>query len=207
MKKSLVIALMGIACGTVQSFGQGTIILDNYNTGGPNVTLNGAGLTAGWTLGFYYVVGNATGSIAADPTGEEDPSVLGGGLVLATGTGSTAGFDTVFTGHTPGEALATTTFSVPGTSINGGDTITLEAVAYNGSSYTSSTLRGHSMAFTMPTTSNTSVTPSQIGAFMPGFVIPIPEPSTFALAALGAFALVCRHRRQRNCQAITPLSP
>jgi hypothetical protein len=44
-------------------------------------------LGAGWTAGVYYSLGDASGSIATDPTGYADPSTLGGGLTLATGSG------------------------------------------------------------------------------------------------------------------------
>src|SRR5258708_4739050 len=110
MKKSLMLGVFGLAAIVNSSMGQGLILLDNYNTGGPNVTYGstgipakwigrhfgsrGTGLQAGWTLGFYYVLGDVRSSIIPDPPGEGIPSVFGGGLILATGTGSTAAFFT-----------------------------------------------------------------------------------------------------------------
>lgn len=209
MKLSLIIGLLGITCGVTSSFGQGSVFLDNYNTDGPVVTYGsggipangvsgasgavGTGLQAGWTLGFYFVVGNAT--INSDPTGGADPTSLGGGLTLATGSGSTAAFFTSSFG-TPGEVLAGSGFAVPGTAIAGGDTITLMAVAYNGASYVSSTARAHSAAFTMVTSANNSASPNKIGSFMPGFAIVVPEPSITALAGLSGAAFVFLRRRK-----------
>lgn len=206
MKRSLVIAILGVACSAISSFGQGTILLDNYSTSGPNVTYGqsgipadgqsgapgivGSGLQAGWTFGFYYALGNTTGSISPDGSGYADPSTLGGGLALATGTGSTAAFFTSSFGHA-GEAQASSPYLVTGSV--GGDTITVMLVAYNGSSYTSSDIRGHSTAFTM-TTGTSSAT--KVGSFMPGFAVVVPEPSIFGLAGLGAFALLRWQRRK-----------
>lgn len=209
MKKSLIIALLGAACSVASSFGQGAIFLDNYFTFGPNVTYGqagipidgqsgatatvGTGLQAGWTFGFYYTLGNVTGSVASDPSGYADPSTLGGSLALATGTGSTAAFFT--SSGDAGEAVASSPFTVAGTAAGGGDTLTVIAVAYNGSSYTASNYRGHSTAFTM--TTGATASPTSIGTFMPGFsVVAVPEPSVFALAGLGAFVFL----RLRRCK-------
>jgi hypothetical protein len=213
MKKSWIIGLIGLACSATASFGQGTILLDNYNTGGPLVTYGGGGvpangvsgtpgtvgtgLLAGWTFGFYYALGNVTGSIGSEGGGNwADPSTLGGGLALATGFGSTAAFCTIASGNTPGAALANRTFSVPGTSVDGGNTITLEMVAYSGSSYDNSSYRAHSAPFTMTTSANTSVIPHPVGSFMPAFsIIAIPEPSVWVFAGAGGFALIRFRRR------------
>lgn len=209
MKRSLILALLGAACSVSSSFGQGYIFLDNYFTFGPDITYGagvpvngvsgtlatpGNGLQAGWTFGFYYALGNVTGSVAADPSGIWDPAQLGGGLALATGANSTAAFFTS-TGFA-GEATtgAGNYFQVPGTTVPGG-TLTVMAVAYSGSSYDNATYRGHSTAFTLVTGNSTS--PTVVGSAMPTFsVSQVPEPSIFALAGVGAFAFL-RLRRSK----------
>lgn len=202
MKKSLILGMLGLAVIATPSFGQGFIALDNYDsTAHPLVTYGdaltggaaGAGVHAGWTVGLYIVQGNATGSIAADPTHTADPSTLGGGLVLGTGAGSTAAMFTS-TFNTPGQFFTQNTFQA---SPAVGDTITLEIVVYNGASYLNSGGRGHSAAFTMTTAAGNAPTPNFVGDTMPTFsVFSVPEPSVFALASLGgAFLMLIRRKK------------
>jgi len=212
MKKSLILGLLGLAAAVAPCFGQGTVFLDNYFTGGPNINygeagvpangqsgaagVSGAGVNAaGWTMGLYYVVG--TQVVPADPNPKPigDPSVFGG-LTLGTGAGSTASiFAPPFS--TAGEGFSSGFFAVPGTAIGGGTTITLEIVAYNGADYASSTFRGHSAAFTMAVSSSSSPSPNPTGSAMPSFsVYAVPEPSVFALSGLGAAALMLIRRKK-----------
>jgi hypothetical protein len=211
MKKSFIIGLLGVVGCATASFGQGVISLDNYTTSGPIVTYGtgdipangangsqgvvGTGLQSGWTLGFFYVIGNVT--VGSDPSGGNfgDPSTYAAGFILATGPGSTAEFG-ASSFNTPGEAFAPVAFSVPGTATGGGDAVTVIAVAYAGSSYFQAPLRGHSAAFTMTTSANISVIPNRIGSSMPAFsIFVIPEPSIAVLSALGGLALVGYRRR------------
>jgi hypothetical protein len=212
MKKSIILGLLSLAAAGASAFGQGLIFLDNYNTGGPNV-LYGASVPqngvsgalgtlgnpinspTGWTMGFYWVAGNVLGSIAADPTGVADPSTLGGGLAVASGGGSSATIDGGTTFNTPGQALAGSSYTTAGVATGG--TITVMAVGYSGGSYASANYRGHSTAFTMTVSDPTSPSPNKIGAFMSGFsVLPVPEPSIFALSGLGAAALMLIRRKK-----------
>jgi len=137
-----------------------------------------------WTVGFYYALGDVTGNIANDPGGMSDPGTLGGGLILASGApGDTTSF---------WEAGLTGVFDPPGNDavINGytSGLITVELVAYNGNSYTSSAMRGHSAAFTMtPVPSNSSSLGPVVGNYMSSFAVNIvPEPSIFAFAGIGS---------------------
>jgi hypothetical protein len=204
MKKSILLAIIGLAASVAPSFGLGDILLDNYNSfngnGGPLVTYGpgglgpvGQGLGAGWTAGLYYALGDVTGSVAADLTGSANPVTLYGGFVLGTGPGSTVAFYTSTGNTTPGEFMANQAFQVAG---NPGDTITVMVVAYNGSSYPNSFDRGHSAAFTMPLSLNTNPNPNRVGDFMTGFTIPVPEPTTMALGGLGLAALMLFRRKQ-----------
>jgi hypothetical protein len=202
MKKSIVLAIVGLAAAVSPSLGVGVILLDNYDTSGPLVTYGpggfgpvGQGLGAGWTAGLYYALGDVTASVAADPTGEAVPDTLGGGLVLGTGPGSTAAFD-AFPFSTPGEFWTGSSFGIPGSLSGGGQTVTLMIVAYDGSSYLNAFDRGHSAAFTMTTTANTSPNPHSVGDFMAGFAVPAPEPKTLALGGLGGLSLWLMRRKK-----------
>jgi len=198
MKKKLLLSIFGLV--TVSSFGQGVIRLDNYNTSGPSITygagfggLTGRGLGTGWTMGLYWALGDVTGSVAADPAGFADPTILGGGLTLGTGLGST----TAIGYWIPGQGYSGSAFVVSGTASAGGDLITLMITAYNGVDYASSVNRGHSAAFTLTTSANSSPSPVITGTAMPAFSIYlIPEPSTIIFACLGGSAWLFFHRRR-----------
>ncbi len=219
MKKIFLLGLLGLAVTAGKALGQGSIDLDNYNTSGPYVTygqsgipLNGqsgvngsagqkiAGNSAGispWTVGLYYIVGNVTIGADPNPTPIGDPSTFSGGLTLGTGAGTTAGIEDIRTASLPGAFLAGTVFLVPGTSSAGGDTITLELLAFSGATYDSSLYRGHSAAFTIVTTSSGSPSPALVGLAMPAFsVFIVPEPSALALFGVGGAALVLFRRKK-----------
>jgi PEP-CTERM motif len=202
MKKAIVLAIIGCASAVAtSSYGQSVVFMNNYTSSGPYVTYGaGSDGTAGtkigsaYTMGMYYALGNITGSIASDPTGIADPTTLGA-LLLATGAGSTAQFSASVFG-TPGAAAAGAAWAVPGTSGNGGETITLIIVAYEGASYGAASHRGHSNAFIMATSANTSPSPNLTGSAMPAFsTFTVPEPTTMALGGLGLASLLLFRRK------------
>jgi hypothetical protein len=197
MKRSLLLAVAGLALCANSSFAIGTIMLDTYDTDGPLVLFKNSAapavpLGAGWNAGLYYAIGDVRGSIASDIGRFAEPSTLGGGLTLATGAGSTATFYTSAF-NTPGEFLSGAILQL---SVDPNITITAMVIAYNGSSYASSVVRGHSDPFLMTTSPVTTPFPQAVGEFMQSFTIVIPEPSTFALAGIsGLVWLACRRRR------------
>jgi hypothetical protein len=189
MKKALVATILGLAT-VVSTFAQGRVNLDTYNNAPYPVISYGAGaggtqgnpINSTFNIGIYWVAG--TPVIANDPSGVADPATLG--LTLGTGLGST----TTIIGSS-GLFSSTADFAMPGLS-SGQATILI--VAYNGATYADSLVRGHSAAFV--------ITPAQLGAApglgsMPQFsVLPVPEPSTFALAGLGLASLLIFRRRK-----------
>jgi len=115
-------------------------------------------------------------------------------LTLGSGLGSTAPINA---SGTPGRGFANAFFVVPGTAAAGGTAITVMVVAYDGGSYLGSADRGHSTAFGMTVSPNTSGSPNAVGTFMSSFsVLPVPEPTTLALGGLGGLALLLMRRRQ-----------
>jgi len=211
MKRKILASILGVAAMVAASttYGQGKVNLNNYNGTGNQILYSGniAGGTTGagivgngtvpaWTIGFYYALGDVTASVAADPSGTAAPS--GGGLAFATG----APGDTTLINSGNGKPGGGYFTSVPDAVINGwtSGTVTFEVVAYSGADYASSGFRGHSAAFTLTPADSTSTAPriSSLSGGMPGFsVFAVPEPSTFALAGLGAAALMAFRRKKQ----------
>jgi hypothetical protein len=208
MKKTILLGLLGLAAASLPSFGQGTIALDNYdstqhplvtygaNTGG---TVGSAITTGTYTAGWYFVntAGNFVGSFAADASGNAIPTGLYSGpgtLTLATGIGSTGGINNGDTGM-PGEYAPPQAFN-PG--LGEGATVTVMIIAYDTGSYAGASNRGHSTAFTMTTSTGSAFAPfSGNSETDGGFAVhPVPEPTVFALAGIGAAALMIVRRKK-----------
>jgi hypothetical protein len=202
MKKTILLGILSLATAASSSLGQGFIQLDNYNShggaGGPLVTYGpdglgpvGTGLNGTWTAGLYFANGNVLASMFSTAAGEGaiDPA-----LALGTGTGSTVVFQSTAFG-TAGEFSSPTAFNAGGAA---GDTLTVEIVAYQTSagSYNNAFIRAHSAAFTMPTAVINVLPKPLVGDFMSGFSVPIPEPSIYALAGMGAAALIAIRRKK-----------
>lgn len=203
MKKSLVLGILGLAAAAVTGYGQGCIFLDNYISSTYNpvclTAWNGGGLApAGFTVGLYYdptANANIVGSVLADPTGVADPTSLNAALVAATGPGSTASI------FTPGYFCATTSFLIqPSAAVPAQSSYTIMIVMYNGSSYYTSTIRGHSAPVYVQDAAPSVAMGGDIGYAFPantpmiGFV---PEPTTLALAGLGGLGMLFALRRKR----------
>jgi len=188
MKRTFLLVMLGLTTSMSPAVGQGCIRLDNYDSSGPIVTYGvgtgpvGTGLDYLWSVGLYYALGDVRGDILADPSGILEPSLLGP-LVLGTGSGCSAIFDSGWTASMPGYFSSGPVFSVPGG--NPGDIITLMVVAYEGASYQTTIFRGHSTAFTMILAADgIPAFDNSVGYFMPGFSVYaiIPEPGTLVLA-------------------------
>jgi len=196
MKKSVLLAIVGVSASVVSSYGQGFVALDNYSSAtSPLITYGpsgggalGAGVTGSqWHVGLYYADG-ASFTLGTDANGIQVPSALDARLILGTGQGSTAPF------VAPG--IFTTTQSFQATTAVAGGPATFMVVAYNGNDYASSGIRGHSSAFTMTALVGTSFPPF-LGDGMNTFQVnAVPEPSTLALIGLGTGALLFFRRRK-----------
>ncbi len=195
MKKLLVASILGLAVLDSPVCAQGRIQLYNYNaanliTYGPFAGHPVGDPVVGYNVGMYYFVGDiaATVNAAFIPGfgGDAMPMIM----ILATGSGATAVLGA--NGFPAGIYGSSETFLVPGGSA--GSVVTTVVVAYNGASYGSSNIRGHSQAFTM--VAGTSTSAPSTGDYMNGFqvVTSLPEPTSFTLVGLGLAALWWRRR-------------
>jgi len=202
MKKVLVAAILGLAAvATVKAqssiclYSDGTLpaIVYGLNSGGTS----GNGVGTGFTVGVYYAQGNVASTINAAIGGggtatganPNNLTLVGSGLTLGTGSGATVATE----GN--GEYYSIPVFVVPGAAPTGSPTVTLVLVAYNGATYETSTIRGHSAAFAMTAVSSPGFA-QNTGAFASTFAVAqVPEPSTFALAGLGLAGLLIFRRR------------
>ena len=208
MEKALVLGLLGLALGTGSSYGQGYILLDNYNsavfplvTYGAGVPIDGicgslgttgaalAGDNSSWTVGIYFVGGTQN---PIDPPGSNVPIAP---FSLGTGPGATVLVGNLNTSGAPGMFAAGLLFYT-GSAAN--TTITAEIVAYDtaGGSYANALYRGHSAPFNMPTGLIGDAVPKYVGDYFTTFsVTGVPEPTTLALTGSGGLALLLFRRK------------
>ena len=201
MKKALLTTILGLTVAAASVQAQSYVLLYNYGAPSGSITYgtSGVGVTGEYTVGVYYAVGNIAASVntaiggATTGVNGNAGSLTGSGLTLGTGSGSTAplGWDI------PGEYDTGVSFNVdPSAHVN--QTVTLVLVAYNGESYESSLVRGHSAAFTMPALAAPQI-PMHTGNYSGTFaVVTTPEPSTFALVGIGVVSLLIFRTRSEG---------
>jgi len=219
MKKSLILGILSLTSAVATSYGQGAIALNNYTSGSHPLVTYGAGNpdgTAGtgitgssspgggannihgdYTAGLYYVnaAGNFTANFAADASGTALPTALYSGPGTLTLSGLTGGIGSGDVFGALGEYAPSGSFN-PG--LGAGATVTIMIIAYNGASYATALDRAHSTAFTMVTAVG-SAFPQKSGDLETdgGFsAFAVPEPSAFAMAGLGAAALMAYRRKK-----------
>jgi hypothetical protein len=182
--KKLLIALAAVIV-SVASYAQGTV---TFNTRIPGVLDapvsigsadgEGPGVKGGYTAGLF---------------------VQGAGGTLTPIPASFTPFRPVAAGGNPLLGKYVTTVSevpVPGAATGGSATLVFRAWANSAGSFdaASPTQRGESAAFTVTGLGGGALPPANpVG--ITGFIIPVPEPTTLALGALGAAALLFRRRK------------
>jgi hypothetical protein len=193
MKKSLLIAVLGLTASVASSFGQGFIAFSSYsanNNAGATTSLFGGGLVpAGYTASLYYFIGTV-----ADPVNNANANSISSLPTGLTALATTSQFlDGAAQGYFSGGIV-----TIPGYASG---PVTFEVVAYNGSDYASSAIRGRSGSFTMNSIATAGLPVPFLGdngQSMPNFfVAPVPEPTTLALAGLGGLASLVAFRRKQ----------
>jgi len=201
MKRKLVAAMLGIAASVSMvssAHAQGRVLFNNYGGSGAQSTFApvnygagtggtvGAGINGTYTAGLWYFLGTTT--LAAGDGKDVLTDHAGWELAAVTQQFNTGGpgSEGIFVGP---QATISDYVSGP---------ITFSVTAYNGSTYAGTTgNRGHSSGFTLPSIATGL---SGAGYFGPGLtsfsVLPVPEPSIFALSGLAGAALMLIRRKK-----------
>jgi hypothetical protein len=192
MKRILIAAILGIAA-SASTYAQGWIQLntwyvDSYS-GAPVLYGNaGSGGTVGMPIGGNYNVQVAyfVGTGIVDPAGPGD--------LLASWLLDAAIRPEIF--DATGEFGDPVVYTLPNYPSTGGVPVQLELLVFTGSSYASSTIRGHSAAFSLSSAAVGTQYPPLMDDLRSFSIYLIPEPSGLALAGLGAVALMIYRRRE-----------
>ncbi len=209
MKKSLVLAVLGLSAAAVSSFGQGSVAFNTYNansnsgletTFGLNGTYGGVTGSVGAGIGTAFTAELLWSSTAINSSATVG-AVAAGASELAGGwnLGVTAQFFPVGTalGYVKGNNLNLTSAQIAS-----GGTVYLEVVAFTGGAYaTAGQWSGHSASFTATVASGVTAPDASQMNNMPLWsvynVTSAPEPSSLALAGLGGFGMLMAFRRKQ----------
>jgi hypothetical protein len=191
MKKSVILAILGLSAAAVSSYGQGSIQFNTYNAN------NSAGVLASYSGNPLDNTYTGVLLYSLSPISEAAGT---GALNPGWTVGSTAQFDTASTG--PGFVQGPNLVLSPYTP---GTVVYFELAAYLGSSYAAGSVKGHSASFSQ--TLATGITGAWIADGNPingggsGLVqsytlAGVPEPTTMALGGLGLASLLLFRRKQ-----------
>jgi hypothetical protein len=205
MKKALIASLLGIALNVTSSHGQGYIIMENYKVVGGNTPVFSA-------VSYGSHTGAKAGQFVGAAQGWKADLLfsLNGGISYSLATGSQTPF---FPGSADGGSPTTDgagvfigpTVTIPGYTSG---SVVFKVEVFNGTSFAApnTTLTGVSAAFTINSLQtnpllppddilqlNGGTTPTGLQSF---FVDAIPEPTVFALAGIGAAALMIVRRKK-----------
>lgn len=192
MKKSIFIAVLGMAA--VAAYGQGKIDFSNYGgTSSPTVNYPNGGVTVGSSFyaQLYYYVGTGVTDV---PTSVGQMTLLGSVKPLFGSSLGGTGAD-----------------GAPGSGYFEGGVVTIPGVTSANNTFTSfdifisndPALAGYTGIFTYATSASAqSGATSMAAAFGSGggtllTLLPVPEPTTLALAGLGGLASLVAFRRKQ----------
>jgi len=205
MKKTVILAVLGMAAGVASSYAQGSIQFNTYAANGSTsyVAKYGNGASAGSPVANSFT-GELLYSLTpiTDAASSSQAPLSAGWLVASTGSFATTGIPGTVSG--PNFVLMPYTAGTP---------IYFEIAAFSGSSYANSlgvagAYAGHTASFSQ--TLATGITgaspadgnPANGGSgFLAGsfnvYTVAVPEPTTLALAGLGGLASLVALRRKQ----------
>jgi hypothetical protein len=202
MKKALVASILGMALGIASSYGQGYVIMQNYDlVGGVTPVYSGITYAGGPNDGKY--VGAADGAqvdLLYSLTGAAGTYSLVAGSQTSFFTGSKTGGTPVTDGA---GSFFGSTLVIPG--YTSGNAFFIVQAWVGASSFATATITGQSAVFSMPLQTNSLLTPTDllnlggpsattVQGLQP-FAFPVPEPSTPALSCLAAALMFLRRRK------------
>jgi len=197
MKKSIFIAVLGVAAAAASSYGQGFVTFSSYAAnGGVGATTRqfqgGALVGIPYTAELYYALGTV-----ADPVNES----LQSSIISAPSSLFTALPSSITAYDNSGAATG-----APGLGYFDGGSVTIPGYTSGPVSFeilaTGPNSSGRSGAFTDSSIANSVSAPlTTIGdnatGGVPNFLVaPVPEPTTLALAGLGGLASLVAFRRK-----------
>lgn len=207
MKKPIFLAVFGLLVTKAASYGDGYVVFSSYvanNANGAITSIYGSDALVGvpFVAELYYAFG-----AVSDPVNENSiasiTSAPSSAFTLYTGPNGNAAYDN------SGAAVGlyglgyfdNYIVDIPGYAGNHGNfSITFEVVAFDGTSYASSAVRGRSGSFTMDAIATAVSSPPPFlgnnGEPMPNFVA-APEPTALALIGWGGLALLMADHRKR----------
>jgi len=199
MKRAILTTLIAAATSgfITKAHGQGAILFANFD---------GGSLNAPVTFAMTYTTGGISG-VAGEKVGSEFSADLlysldGGAsynFLTQTAAGAGSSYPTAFSGTDGNDASGAGYFIGPAVSIPGysSGSITFIVRAYSGPTFANSAWFGESAPFTMSSISTGTESLSHFSGLAPFNVVWfIPEPSTFALAGLGAAGLIAFRRKK-----------
>jgi hypothetical protein len=184
MKKSILIAVLGMAACAATSYGQGYVVMNSYSANqalGAITTYNGAPVSGSWTAELYFALGTVSDSAGFGAPGGAF-TALPASITPYGGAVADGYFQNTTPIIVPGYAAGPVSFEVLA---NGG------SILYRSGAFTESALQ-----------TSAASTPTVFGDNGPGMpnitITSVPEPTTLALAGLGGLVSLVAMRRKQS---------